>query len=187
MRRMLRTLLPLLPLLAGGCMTHKLWTASALDAWNEPAVQPNLHLFRDERRDDLLVVYDEYFERHEVVKTRAFFLKQNQNPLAQHERPYFVNVNSSSRLLSVPVFSFAPTNSPEGFYVIAATNSASFDLFTDGRAISSNQLPTYNDGSGQWKRIAWTPVAVVADITIIGAVAACLWIEWGGPGLGGSR
>ena len=186
MRPILRTLL-LLPLLTGGCMTHKLWTASPLDEWNEPASSPNLRLFRAERPDDFLVAYDEFSERREATRPRAFFLNQNQKLLAQHDRPHFVKVNSADNLAPMPVFSFAPTNSTEPFYAITATNGARFDIFSGGHASSSNVLPTYNDGSGQWKRIALTPVAVVADLTIIGGAVGCWWIAVGGPGLGGSR
>ena len=187
MRPSLRTLLLLLPLLASGCMTHKLWTESALDEWNRPADNPGLRLFRDEGRDDLLVMYDEFSERHEATQTRAFFLNQNKKLLAQQALPHFVNVNSFCNLTPVPMFSLAPTNSTEPFYAITATNGARFDIFSGGRASSSNVLPTYNDGSGQWKRIALTPVAVVADLTIIGGAVGCWWIAVGGPGLGGSR
>ena len=187
MRRKLRTLLLILPLLASGCMTHKLWTESALDEWNRPADNSDLRLFRDERRDDLLAVYDEYSERHETTQTRAFFLNQNQKLLAKNVRPHFVNVKSAGGLTPVPMFSFAPTNSLEKFYAITATNGTSFDIFSGGRKISSNQLPTYNDGTGQWERIAWTPVAVTMDLTIIGGAIGYWWIAVGGPGLGGSR
>ena len=186
MRPSLRTLL-LLPLLTGGCMTHKLWTESALDEWNRPADNPGLRLFRDEGRDDLLVMYDEYSERHEAIQTRAFFLNQNQKLLAQQDRPHFVGVKSVCGLTPVPMFSLAPTNSLEKFYAITATNCTSFDIFSDGCKINSTQLPTYNDGTGQWERIAWTPVAVTMDLTIIGGAVGCWWIAAGGPGLGGSR
>ena len=186
MRPSLQTLL-LLPLLTGGCMTHKLWTASPLDEWNEPASSPNLRLFRAERQDDFLVAYDEFSERRETTRPRMYFLNPNQKLLAQHDRPHFVKVNSADNLVPMPMFSFAPTNSTEKCYAVTATNSASFDIFFGHQKISSNQLPTYKDGFGQWKRVALTPVAVVADLTIVGAVAGCLWMEAGGPGLGGSR
>ena len=187
MRPSLRTLLLLQPLLASGCMTHKLWTESALDEWNRPADNPGLRLFRDEGRDDLLVMYDEFSERHEATQTRAFFLNQNKKLLAQQDRPHFVGVKSVCGLTPVPMFSLAPTNSLEKFYAITATNCTSFDIFSDGCKISSTQLPTYNDGTGQWERIAWTPVAVTMDLTIIGGAVGCWWIAAGGPGLGGSR
>ena len=77
MRRKLQTLLAMLPLLAGGCMTQKLWTESKLDEWNEPAAPSNLRVFDAEARKDFLVVYDERSGRHETVRTRAYFLNQN--------------------------------------------------------------------------------------------------------------
>ncbi len=186
MRPSLQTWL-LLPLLASGCMTHKLWTESPLDEWNEPATSPNLRLFRAERPDDFLVVYDEFSEHRDATQPRAFFLKQNQKPLAQHDRPHFVKMNLADNLSPVPIFFFAPTNSPEMFFAVTATNGANFDIFSGGYKLNSYQLPTYNDGFGQWKRVALTPVAVVADLTIIGGVAGCWWLYAGGPGLGGSR
>jgi hypothetical protein len=177
----MRTVL-LLPLLAGGCVTHKLWTESRLDEWNEPARKPNLRLFRDGRQDDLLVVYDEYSERHEAARTRAFFLQQNQKRLQQQSRPHFVNVNASRGLPPVPMGFAGPTNAPEWFCAVTETNPGSFVVFSAGRPAGAYQLPVYADGWGQVERIAWTPFAVTADLTVIGGWLGCVWIYSGGPG-----
>ena len=157
MRRRFFILLPLGLLFFSGCMTHKLWTESKLDSWNEPMPQPNLRLFQALNRSDVLVVYEEFSERSEVAQTRAFFLNENKKALAQHTRPHFV-----------------PTKLAAG-------------LASAADEIHSNQLPVYNDGSGHWKKIAWTPVAVTLDASIIGGALGCLWIYSGGPGLGGGR
>lgn len=168
MRRKLQ-FLALLPLLVSGCVTHKLWTESKLDEWNEPAGAPRLRLFRDERRNDFLVVYDEYSDRHCTTRTRAFFLFQNLEPLAQHGRPYFVTTNWTCRLPPVPVLALAPTNVPAPFYAVT-TNGGNFTLFSSGHDLGSYVLPLYDDGVGRMQRIAWTPLAVTADLTIIGGV-----------------
>ncbi len=170
-----------LPLLTGGCVTHKLWTESRLDAWNEPANRPNLRLFRDERQNNFLVVYDEFSERHDATRARAFFLNQNEQPLPG--RPHFVNVKSAGGLLPVPVGFAVPTNSPELFCVVTETNRGSFTIFSVGRQAGAYQLPVYDDGWGRVERIAWTPFAVTADLTIIGGYLGCLWIYAGGPGV----
>lgn len=94
MRRLFPTWLLMLSLLTGGCVTHKLWSESTLDEWNEPAGNPNLHLFQDVRRDDFLVVYDEYSDCHFTTQQRAYFLQPNLSLLAQHRHPDFVSTNS---------------------------------------------------------------------------------------------
>jgi hypothetical protein len=180
MRRLFFILwLPLIALLASGCMTRKLWTESKLDEWNEPAPNPNLHLFRAENPDHVLVVYDEFSDRHETTRTRAFFLEAtNFTPV----RPQFVALNSAAGLAPVPVFFHAPTNFVASFYEV---NSASgFTLFSNGRTNGPYLLPIYDDGLGRWEKTAWTPVAVTLDLSIIGGAVGCVWISAGGPGLG---
>lgn len=178
MRRTFPMLL-LLPLLTGGCLTHRLWTESRLDEWNEPAATPNLRLFRDDRRGQLLVVYDEFSERREAVRPRAFFLEENKNP--QH--PKFVSLRASNELPPVPVFSAAPAGSAAPLFAVT-TNAVGFTVFSGDGKSAVYSLPVYDDGTGLWKKIAWTPVAVVADLTIIGGYLGCVWIYTGGPGLG---
>ena len=180
MRRWFKTVL-WLPLLASGCVTHKLWTESKLDAWNEPAASPNLRLFRDERQNDFLVVYDEFSERHDATRARAFFLNQNEQPL--RGRPHFVSVHSARGLTPVPVLFVTPPKAPELFCAVTETNCGGFTIFSNGRQVGSHSLPVYDDGWGRVEKVAWTPFAVTADLTIIGGYLGCLWIYAGGPGV----
>ncbi|HXI71546.1 MAG TPA: hypothetical protein VNN22_14420 [Verrucomicrobiae bacterium] len=39
-------------------------------------------------------------------------------------------------------------------------------------------MPTYNDGQGRVEKIALTPVAVTADLTIVGGILGC-WFAYG--------
>jgi hypothetical protein len=165
------------------CVTHKLWTESQLDEWNEPAGNPNLRVFRDERQNDLLVIYDEFSDRQETDRARAFFLYKNQSRLQSQSRPHFVNLNTSRSLTPVPLFFSTPTNPPALYCEVAETNHANFMIYSAGRQIGSYDLPMYNDGWGQAERIAWTPFAVTADLTIVGGYLGCVWISSGGPGL----
>jgi hypothetical protein len=162
-----------LPLLTGGCVTQKLWSGKPMDEWNEPAPNPNLRLFRDVRQDDFLVVYDEYRDRHCTTNTRAFFLHQNLKPLDEHSRPHFVSTNLASRLPPVPVFASVTTNAPELYYIVTM-DGGNFTLYSDRRDSGSYPLPNYNDGVGRMERIAWTPLTVTADLTIIGGVLALI-------------
>ena len=184
MRRQLQAFLLLLPLLAGGCATNALWTRTRMDAWNEPAANGCLKLFEARRENDFLAVYDEYSERHDCVRERAYFLNQNEKRVAEGRKPRFVDVRANEKLPLVPVL-FAPpisTNSPETVYALMAADRQSFKLFSGGSAMNYN-LPQYNDDWGPAGRIALTPVAVVADLSIIGGF---LFLEcWAEGGLNG--
>ena len=172
MRQILRLLL-LLPVLAGGCVTHKLWSENTMDEWNEPAPNPSLRLFHDEKQADVLVVYDEYSNRHSTTNARAFFLYQNQKPLAQNQRPYFVGTNLASHLPPVPVLSSVTTAPPGAFYAVS-TSGGCFTLFSNRLESGAYRLPSYNDGVGRWERTAWTPLTVTVDLTIVGGVLAII-------------
>ncbi len=170
---------PLVALLASGWLTHRLWTESKLDEWNEPATNPNLRLFRADNSDRLLVMYDEFSERREVTQTRAYFLDEH----AKSPRPKFMDVRTASGLASVPFYSSPPTNSAPSLFAVAGTDGG-FTIFLNGKKSGSYSLPVYDDGVGRWEKIAWTPLAMTADLTIIGGAVGCYWIYAGGPGLG---
>ncbi len=170
MRHRLLILWLLLPVLTGGCVTRRLWSESTFDEWNEPAGDPHLRLFHADRENDFLVAYDEFCERSDQTKPRAYFLHQNHRALANHARPHFVNTNSVACLNHVPVLPQSGTNFPPGFYAVTTTNIGCFNLYQDSHSLGSFALPVYNDGVGRWERIAWTPLTVTADLTIVGGV-----------------
>ena len=175
-------LLPLLLLTFGsGCATNALWNNGNLEAIKEPASNINLRLFDAKRQNDLLVVYDEYSERNDGIRTRAYWLNENETLVNQRLAPHFVNTNLIHNLPSVPVFhASAPseTNLTQALYAIVATNQQSFTLYSGNREISSYDLPFYNDGKGRVEKIALTPIAVTADLTIVGGYIG-VWCLYG--------
>lgn len=178
MRHRFQRLLLLLPLLSGGCMTSALWNKTELDAWNQPANPSHLKLFDASQRNDYLVVYDEYSERRDGTRVRAYFLNQNEPCVAQGRKPHFVSPKLAREWPPIPVLSQLPLESnqqPSVIYAVIATNQSSFAIFPGGPA-TKHELPVYNDGWGRTERIALTPVAVVADLTIVGGVVGCLFI-----------
>ena len=184
-RRQLLIIALLLPLLTGGCATHALWTEAQLDDWNEPVTDSKLQLFDASRQKDFLVVYDEYSERHDSTRTRAYFLNQNEKRVEQGRKPHFVGAQISGELAPVPVLQTLPlasTNSPPPIYAVVSTNRQSFTIYRDEQR-TNHDLPVYNDGRGRTDRIALTPVAVVADLTIVGGCLGYVWLQGGGPGL----
>jgi len=184
-RRQLLLIALLLPLLACGCATTALWNRAQLDDWNEPAASPRLQLFDAGRQKDFLVVYDEYSERHDSTRTRAYFLNQNEPLVGQGRKPYFVSAQLSRELPPVPVLQTMPladVNFPPAVYAVVSTNKQSFTIYSNEQG-TNHDLPVYNDGWGRTDRIALTPVAVVADLTIVGGF---LFLEcWSEGGLNG--
>jgi hypothetical protein len=169
-RRQLLTMVLLLPLLTGGCATNALWNKTQLDAWNEPDDNSRLQLFDASRQKDFLVVYDEYSERHDSTRTRAYFLNQNDKRVEQGRKPHFVSAQLSRELPLVPVLQTLPlanTNFLPTVYAVISTNKQSFTIYSSEQR-TNHDMPVYNDGWGRTDRIALTPVAVVADLTIVG-------------------
>jgi hypothetical protein len=178
MEQRFQMMLLLLPLLTGGCATNALWNKTDLDAWNEPAQNADVRLFDARLKKDFLVVYDEYSERHDSIHTRTYFLNQNQKGVAQGQKPHFVNVRLSHKLPPVPIFQTLPesnTNFSQTIYAVISANGQSFTIYS-GKVKTDYSLAAYNDGRGRIDRIALTPVAVTADLTIVGGFLGCWFI-----------
>jgi hypothetical protein len=175
-------LLPLLLLaLDSGCATRALWNNGNLEAVKEPADDINLHLFDAKQKNDLLVVYDEYSERSGKIRTRAYWLNENEARVNQRRAPHFTSTNLTGSLPNVPVFhgsATSGTNLTRTLYAVVATNEQSFTLYSGGQEIGSHDLPFYNDGMGRVEKTVLTPVAVTADLTIIGGYIG-VWFLYG--------
>ena len=65
-----------------------------------------------------------------------------------------------------PPAAMPPTNA--GLYAVVGTNGTDFSLRSGEEIVGSYELPIYEDASGKTKQVLLTPVAVVADLTIIG-------------------
>ncbi len=178
MQRQVLKIALLLPPLVGGCATNALWNKTDLDAWNEPAQNADVHLFDARHKKDFLVVYGEYSERHDSIHTRAYFLNQNQERVALGEKPHFVRVRGSHKLTPVPILQSLPesnTYSSRTIYAVISSNKPSFTIYS-GEAKTDYSLAVYNDGQGQIYRVALTPVAVTADLTVVGGFLGCCFI-----------
>lgn len=171
---------PLLLVLAlgNGCVTKALWENGNLEAWKEPATNPNPRFYEGRRQKDLLVVYDEYSERRDATRTRAYWLNENQERILQRRRPDFVSTNAALRMPALPVFDQLPkvTNRPP-LYVLLGSDRQSFTVYSATEPLVSCGLPVYNDGKGKIEKAALTPPAVTADLTIVGGFLGYFWLE----------
>ncbi len=165
-------------LLGNGCVTQKLWQNDNLESWNEPAPDPNVRLFADQQKGDMLVVYDEFLGRHGATHTRAYWLNENEKLLEEHRAPHFVSTNLISSLSPIPVLSVT-TNQvdfPPPPYALVENNGRSFTLHLDGNQTSTCDLPDYNDGKGKIEKLALTPLANTADLTIVAGFLGYLYL-----------
>jgi len=166
-------------ILNNGCATHALWHNDNLEAWNEPASNVNLHVFRATPQNDLLVVYDEYSERSGATHTRAYWLNENQKTVGKGGAPHFVGTNSIFNLAAIPVLleTTQTVDLPPPPYALLQTNQQSFTFFSESGQSGPHDLPVYNDQKGKMEKFALTPLATAADITIVGGVFGYFFLE----------
>jgi hypothetical protein len=177
MKRLCLLLLPLPALLLGGCATHALWEADRFARYYEPANPSRLALFQDKSGDKVLVQYNEVIEGEEAVQPRAYWLNENAQPVKHPFRPTFVSPPAAQKMTPIPLVespALVVTTTP-GLCAVVATNGQDFTLYSGERKISDYELPVYRDASGRTKQILLTPLAVVADLTIVGGVLA-VWL-----------
>ena len=171
---------PLLVVLAGGCATKALWDNGRLEAWKQPADALNLSLFLPNPPTDLLVRYNEFSERNDSVHPRAYWVNQNEKALEEGRAPHFTRPGSTAGLTVVPVF-YGPIPFgaclPGGWSAAVSTNKQSFRLYHGGQLVARHDLPVYNDGKGGIEKAAMTPIAVTADLTIVGGVVGWFMLE----------
>jgi hypothetical protein len=166
-----------------GCATHALWAEANLGTWHQPSSDSTLRLFSSGQPGELLVLYQESCEPHDARRTRAYWLYSNASRIERQKQPKFVKIDSARGLEPVPVFSAtkpSPLPAP-AIYAILSTNKLWFTLYSSDTFVGSFALPVYRDGMGKMERIALTPLAVTADVTMvggaIGAVAGYMYVS----------
>jgi hypothetical protein len=177
-------LLAVLAPLLGGCATGALWQEGRFARFREPATPPNLQLSYCTRVQDVLVQYDEAREQDTTISRRAYYLHMNLDRVESRRKPRFVPPARAVGLAPVPIreSSLIPTEaSALGLYELFATNGYEFTLLSTNTTLGSYELPAYADSSGRVKQVLLTPLAVVADATIIGGIIAYLTLpeSWG--------
>lgn len=62
---------------------------------------------------------------------------------------------------------------------VVAPNGQDFTLYSGARKMGDHELPVYRDASGRTQQVLLTPLAVAADLTIVGGVLAVWLLPWG--------
>lgn len=164
-------------------LTHKVWSDASLTDHYEPAGTATVKTFRRPPSSRLLVTYDERRERDNSVRRRAFFLPDNAKALAAQRKPSFASPAPEAGWVELPVIVADQPAPAAPLYLRLAADSRSFTIVRDGVADGPHQLPTYVDQSSTAFRVAMTPVAVVADVTVVGVFCGivALYAYAGGP------
>jgi hypothetical protein len=156
-------------MLVGGCATSKVWEEGQFARFHEPAIPSNVRLFDSSHRGDVLVEYDEWRDGDEKIRRRAYWLEQNTAPLQAGRKPRFVSAQHDADLLPIPAIEGPPIggDASSGHHYAIISNQA-FALYSGENKIGAYELPVYVDASGRVKQVAITPLAVAADLTIVG-------------------
>jgi hypothetical protein len=161
-------------LLLPGCATHHLWTESRFAEKHAASVEPHLEIYRMHSAPSFVAVYDEWNPRGPVTR-RAYFLFPNDVRSAASKKPRFVPLHVTQVGERVPIFEKAPE-------VGAITNIAwavkfspfSFELYDAGSCLGRHELPVYRDSGNTTAQVLITPVALVADATIVAGIIAAM-------------
>lgn len=148
-------------------LTHKLWSDPSLTDHYEPAGTPTVKTFRQPPTARMLVTYDEHSERNGSVRRRAFLLPDSAKALATQRKPGFTSPTPGAGWVEVPVIAAGQPAPAAPLYLQLTPDNKRFTVVRDGVADGPHQLPTYVDQNSTAFRVALTPVAVVADVTVV--------------------
>jgi len=164
--------------LLGGCVTPKVWEAGQFARYHEPASPVDVRLFYSDRAKDVLVDYVEIRDNDAKSRRRAFWLEPNASLLRERRRPHFVSLETERGLSPIPLSLPVPTDhrptSDEALYALVSTDGRTFTLYSASKEIGKYDLPVYRDASGRVKQVLLTPLAVTADLGIVGSVVGVI-------------
>ena len=170
--------------LLGGCATSKVWEQGQFARFHEPATPSNLRLFQSYPRGDVLVEYDEWRDGDESIRRRAYWLESNNARVQARCKPRFVSIEQASALTPLPAIespSVPAGAAVEGQHAVISAQGRGFVLYSADQKVGDYELPVYRDASGRVLQVVLTPIAVAADLTIVGGYLF-VWI-WSSGGL----
>jgi hypothetical protein len=179
-----RLLLLTLPVsLLTGCVTGALWEDGAFARYHQPASPPKVQLLDCRAKQDVLVLFDEVRDTDGRLRRRAYWARENASRIGVWRAPRYFPGPVDPDWPSVPVFlsgNASGAANTSGMHAVLAADGRAFTLFSPGVNPMVFDLPVYRDASGRAKQVLLTPLAVIADVTVVGAVVAfvtmpCWW------------
>ena len=132
-RKSALALLLFLSVFASGC-TSELWDQKTFAHRYQPADPANLRLYYSDKREDILVQYDELKDPENTTQTRCYWLGQNMLRENPDREPHFVSAKKSRALTSTRL-RFVPTAKARGsmktrvMFCWAKRTSSKFRIF----------------------------------------------------------
>jgi hypothetical protein len=168
-------------LFGGGCATSALWSEGDLHRF-APSKPANFQLSQQKNGPKILVTYDESLDDGAVKTRRAYWIDPAIEPSGIVKRPVFVSLRNENGLQAIPI---GDPPQQKGYSALVQTNAPAFTLFVDGQKLWRYELPVYERSKVTGKQVALTPLAVAADLTIVGGIAAVNAAGWyaGGSGV----
>lgn len=173
----------LVPLLAGsfGCksageisLTRRLWEDADVQVRYVPARNPGLKLFLAPSGQEIIVLYDEFRERDDTTRRRAYLLRPNGGSSSGNSPPRFVSARAPQGLAPIPVVPYAATTPEGGSYAQLSHRPGEFSLILPGWDRGPYFLPNYEDNAFPAGKVALTPFAVVGDVVVYSVIIASI-------------
>jgi hypothetical protein len=130
----------------------------------------------------VLVTYDEFREKNDSIRRRAFFFKANVRKLEERKKPRFISPAKVAELNMVPVREVGNPNGPADEVVVVKVSreGQEFTLVWHGAELGPYALPVYVDRSSQVRRAFLTPLTTMGDVlvvvVIVGVVAGVIFV-----------
>ncbi len=145
--------------------------------WHEtdyvvPSPVPKLSLSQTPK--GILVQYDAEYERNGNIERRAYLLEPNLTRQTHGTPPIFINPSKAGPQTAIPILAHLPIDKPPpDIYAVCSTNLTTFTIYRHGAVLGPCDLPVCKDHQLTAARLALTPLAVVADASIVGGVIYC--------------
>jgi hypothetical protein len=155
-----------------GCehlLTQKLWQNENLTAFSEAASSARVEVRADPAKDDYLIAYDETLENHSQVNRRAYWLHDNLDRISNGKKPRFVGKETVERMARVDPLHLRNSSNEINYLVMLAPDT--FVIHDRDKEDGPHTLPVYRCRSGLAAKMVLTPVAAMADLTVIGVAA----------------
>jgi len=165
---------PKLPLVAlafvalwtSGCATSAVLNSGPKQY--RPTNPANLALGQRKDTQQILISYDEQSEAYRKPVRRAFWIDPQAEPSSRADKPQFVEPRHAKGLQ--PITLVEQPLAAGYSAVLDKADPAKFTLYFDGEKLWQYTLPTYEKPRLTLKESALLPLAIAADLTIIGGV-----------------
>jgi hypothetical protein len=121
------------------------------------------------------VQYDASYERDGELHRRAYYLKPNLKRVAAGQKPVFVDPARAGPQTVIPIFPLAAADKPRPeLCAVFSSNFCTFTIYRRGEVLGPFDLPVFKDPWETATQVAWTPLAVTGDASVVASVIGCL-------------